>query len=219
VSRDKKNRATTSSRRFYDRIARAYDLIADPAEHASREAAVELLEVAPGERVLELGCGTGHALVDVARQPTRTDAICGLDRSPGMLSVARHRLKREGVRARLILGDARMLPCSDAVFDAVFMSFTLELFEPGDMHRVLAETRRALRPSGRLGVLAMAATGAHNPMIDLYTWLHFHFPHIVDCRPISIAEILEDGGFTVQRRFDRKIAGLPIAAVVATLAP
>ena len=69
------------------------------------------------------------------------------------------------------------------------MSFTLELFEPADVALVLADIRRVIRPTGRLGVVAMAESASSNAMIDAYKWLHRHFPHFVDCRPINVVDL------------------------------
>lgn len=51
---------------FYDRISHAYDFIADGGEHVARERGLALLNVRPGESVLEVGYGTGHSLVTLA---------------------------------------------------------------------------------------------------------------------------------------------------------
>jgi demethylmenaquinone methyltransferase/2-methoxy-6-polyprenyl-1,4-benzoquinol methylase len=55
-----------SNRRFSDRIAKAYDLIADDNERAARHAGIEALAPKPGEAVLELGFGTGNEILDLA---------------------------------------------------------------------------------------------------------------------------------------------------------
>ena len=54
------------TRTFYNRISRAYDRIADASERACRDRGVEVIDAKPGERVLELGFGTGHGLVALA---------------------------------------------------------------------------------------------------------------------------------------------------------
>jgi ubiquinone/menaquinone biosynthesis C-methylase UbiE len=209
--------AIATTQRFYDRLSRVYDLLADRSEHASREAGLALLAVASGEAVLEIGCGTGHALVDLARAVGPDGHVVGVDLSPGMLAVARRRVAgaEVGDRVALDLGDARALPYADGAFAAVFLSFTLELFEPPDLGRVLAEIRRVLRPGGRLGVVSLDGAGSPGTMVELYRWLHRHFPHFIDCQPIHVRGHLTAAGFAVSAARELSIWGLPVVAAVA----
>jgi demethylmenaquinone methyltransferase/2-methoxy-6-polyprenyl-1,4-benzoquinol methylase len=208
---------TNPTKSFYDRISRAYDLIADSSEHTAREKGLQLLAAAPREKVLELGFGTGHSAVALARSVGPRGKVFGIDISEGMLEVARKRAADEGVadRVELSLGDARQLAFADGQFDAAFTSFTLELFNEGDIPRVLGETRRVLRPGGRLAVVAMAREEEVNVMTEIYVWMHRHFPHFVDCRPIDVPAWLQPAGFTVDRLEKMAIWSLPVAIVVA----
>jgi ubiquinone/menaquinone biosynthesis C-methylase UbiE len=81
------------TREFYDGISRAYDLIADSSEHAARDLGLRALGVSSGERVLEIGCGTGHALVSLAGEVGPTGQVHGIDVSSGMMAVARRRVE------------------------------------------------------------------------------------------------------------------------------
>ena len=67
------------TRGFYDRISRGYDLIADSSEHAVRDLGVRALGVSHGQRVLEIGCGTGHGLVSLANAVGKTGQVHGVD--------------------------------------------------------------------------------------------------------------------------------------------
>lgn len=206
------------TRTFYDRISKAYDLIASASEQEARQKGLDILAVAPGERVLEIGYGTGHSLVALAEAVGAEGAVCGIDLSEGMREVARERLAGSGLagRVELDVGDARALPYGDGRFDAVAMSFTLELFDPEeDLPRVLAEVRRVLEPGGRLGVVGLETRDGSNAIVDFYRWFHRHFPHIVDCQPIRLVSLLEAAGFRVGERIATSIWGLPVAAVVA----
>lgn len=206
------------TRLFYDRISRAYDLLAEASEHDSRQRGLELLAVKPGETVLEVGYGTGHSLVTLAEAAGDEGAVYGIDLSPGMREVTRKRLAEAGAEGRIAaldVGDARHLPYDDESFDAAAMSFTLELFEPAEIPGVLAELRRVLRPGGRLAVVALDDHDTARAMVDFYKWFHRHFPHIVDCQPIPVVSVLEASGFRVDKREEMSIWGLPVAVVVA----
>ncbi len=213
-----------SNRAFYDRISGAYDLIADASERAARRAGLDLLAVQPGERVLEIGFGTGNEILDLAAKVGPAGAVCGVDISLGMLAVTQRKLRESKPAARIDLrvADARQLPFNAAAFDAAYGSFTLELFTDDDIPVVLSELRRVLRPGGRLGVVAMAKASADQPPTALqraYDWMHRQFPHFVDCRPIDATTLLSANGFRVNKTLEMEIWTLPVTAVVANTPP
>ena len=202
---------------FYDRISTAYDLIADGSEHTARDRGIELLAPSPGESGLVVGFGTGHSLVAMARAVGAAGRIFGVDISEGMLSVARRRIVDERVeeQVEISLGDARHLTYGNDQFDMVFIAFTLELFDDQDIRPVLEQLRRVLRPGGRLGVVAMSKEQQETVMTEIYVWMHRHFPHWVDCRPISVTTYLQSAGFVVERTETRSLWGLPVMIAMA----
>jgi ubiquinone/menaquinone biosynthesis C-methylase UbiE len=208
-------RERLSAARYYDRISAAYDLIADAAEHDARERGLRLLAIRPGESVLELGVGTGRALETLSRGTGSEGRVCGLDASSGMLGIADRRIASRGGAVSLQQGDARTLPYRAASFDAAFMSFTLELFEPCDIDLVLRETKRVLRGRGRVVIVSLAASREPGLMSQAYVWLHRHFPHFIDCQPIDVQGILTLNGFAVSDADEMKLWGLPVTAVRA----
>lgn len=211
---DHQGSARDQTRRFYDRISRAYDVIADSSEHAIRDLGIRALALTHGERVLEIGCGTGHGLVSLAASVRETGEVHGIDISGGMMAVARERIELAGLhRVTLAIGDAGALCFKSQVFDAAFMSFTLELFDSA-IPKVLAEARRVLRDGGRLGIVAMAETDRTNAMIDLYVWLHRHWPHVVDCRPIDVGGVLQAARFQTTIIVTATIWSLPVVAAI-----
>jgi len=216
-----RNTPLPDNRAFYDRISLAYDLLADASEHQFRERGEAALAIQPGETVLEIGVGTGNSLLHLAQAAGPVGTVRGLDVSSGMLDVARRKLEKGGLADRVDLrqGDAREMPYQAAAFDACFLSFTLELFDDADLPCALAEIRRVLKPGGRLAVVAMAAVGPGEKESILergYEWMHRHFPHIVDCRPIDSSALLEEAGFDVvcDQRFE--MWTMPVSVVVAT---
>ena len=204
---------------FYDRISGAYDLLSDASEHKARECGIERLAVTPGEAALEIGFGTGHALVDLARAVGPKGRVAGIDVSSGMCEQARGRLEREGLENRVTLQCAATppLPYEDGEFDVVFLSFTLELFALEVIPEVLAEVRRVLKPGGRVGMVSMAEglPGEKDSLLEkTYKWMHQHFPHIVDCQPIQAESLVEAAGFELAHQERLQMFTMPVAVVV-----
>jgi demethylmenaquinone methyltransferase/2-methoxy-6-polyprenyl-1,4-benzoquinol methylase len=209
-----------AARVFYTRISRVYDALADRDERRARELGLSLLDARCGERILEIGYGTGSSLISIAESVGASGTVAGIDVSPGMRDVAEERVHSAGVAARmqLTVGGVPPLAFGDAAFDAVFMAFTLELFPDDTIPIVLREVRRALRADGRIAVVSMAhgtEEERHGLAERIYVWMHCHFPHIVDCRPIDVERELTGAGFTLVRTERLQIWGLPIVAALA----
>ena len=211
------DRTHRQAQRTYDRISRWYDLLEGYWEQRARVAALRHLNVAPGQKVLEVGPGPGYSLVALARAAGPSGQVCGLDLSPGMLHVARSRLARAGLPLQpgLCCGDAVQIPAADAVFDAVLMSFVLELFDTPEIPQVLSECHRVLRAGGRISVVALSSAGPHSRMRDLYEWGHARFPQVLDCRPILVQQALEGASFRTCQATQISLWGLPVEVVSA----
>jgi len=82
-----------AARRFYTRISTVYDALADHDEHRARAAGIALLDPRPGERILEIGFGTGSSIVPIAAAVGASGQVAGIDISPGMKAVAEQRLR------------------------------------------------------------------------------------------------------------------------------
>lgn len=206
--------AGDQTRRFYDRISGAYDLIADSSEQSIRDLGIRALRLSPGQRVLEIGFGTSHGLVSLAAAVGQTGRVHGVDISLGMAWVARTRIESARLRnVTLTICDASDLCFRSDVFDAAFMSFTLELFESA-IPAVLFEVQRVLRVGGLVGIVAMAETSQTNAMINLYRWVHRHWPHFVDCRPIDVVGVLQSARFQTETAGATEMWSLPVLAAV-----
>ena len=105
---------------------------------------LDRLAPARGERILDIGCGTGRLTSEVARRaPDLT--VVALDRSATMLSEA---TRHSGERARFLQADAAALPFRSSAFDAVFSTATFHWVRDHD--RLFAEIHRVLASGGRL---------------------------------------------------------------------
>ncbi len=191
---------------FYDKISRVYDLMAEHSEAPVRMAGIELLGVTPGEHVLEIGFGTGHCLVELARRVGPEGKVQGVDLSSGMMAQAEALLREEDLEGSvdILCADAVSLPNDAESMDAVFISFTLELFDTPEIPLVLAECKRVLKPGGRIVVVAMSKEGGNGLMVGAFEWTHRHFPNYLDCRPIFAGHAVEAAGFRigVRRKMD-----------------
>ncbi|HIE04252.1 MAG TPA: methyltransferase domain-containing protein [Candidatus Latescibacteria bacterium] len=116
-------------------------------DEAERRAFLRLLEPRVGERILEVGCGTGH-WTKWFREGLGMRVV-GLDFSEGMLAVARGRLPD----VPLVRGDATFLPFKDRNFDVVAAVTVLEFVQ--EPKKVLDEMWRCVRPGGRMVVGAL----------------------------------------------------------------
>jgi ubiquinone/menaquinone biosynthesis C-methylase UbiE len=185
---------------YYNKIAKVYDLLAEHSERAMREAGLAKLAATQGEHILEIGFGTGHVLVELAKAVGPTGKVFGIDISENMVSNARELMEKEQIADRVEVqrGDAEALPYSENSMDAIFMSFTLELFDTPEIPGVLAQCKRILRPGGRIVVVGVSKEGKQGMIIKAFEWTHRHFPNLMDCRPIYIGRALEAAGFIVQ---------------------
>lgn len=204
------HRSKAQAKESYDKISRFYDYFAGVFEKKYRNMALERLNVKRGQTVLEIGFGTGHCLKQIAVSVGETGKTYGIDISSGMLEVTKERLAKAGLidRVELYCGDASKMPYRDNKFDAVFMSFTLDLFDTPEIPKVLNEIKRILKPKGRLGVVSASKEDGESILLKLYEWAHQIFPKYVDCRPIYVEQSLKDAGYEIQHKEKIEVLGL-----------
>jgi demethylmenaquinone methyltransferase/2-methoxy-6-polyprenyl-1,4-benzoquinol methylase len=209
-------RSTEEAKATYDSLSRYYDWLA-ASEKKYIDIGLRQLAAQPGEQILEIGFGTGYALLALARAVGASGKVCGIDISAGMYQVATKKLSEAGLleRVELKLGDARALEYDAGTFDGILMSFTLELFDTPDIPLVLAACRRVLRGSGRLCVVALSKDAELGLVGRLYEWLHGQFPAYIDCRPIPVQQVLQEAGFEPTAVEERSMWGLPVEVVLA----
>ena len=134
--------------RVYENLASVYDLVFGPTLHPGRVHAIHRMGIKPGDRVLEVGVGTG---INAALYP-RDCAVTGIDLSGPMLEKARDRVARKGIRnVRLLEMDAADLKFADETFDIVYAPYLISVVP--DPIVVVREMRRVCRTGGRIIVL------------------------------------------------------------------
>lgn len=209
-------RTHQQARASYDRMSRWYDLLAGSSEQKYKERGLELLDVVKGEKVLEIGFGSGQCLPGLVESAGETGWVIGVDLSTGMGRIAREKMRIAKIDkwASLVCGDATRLPFPEGHFDAIFMSFTLELFDTPEIPIVLNECQRMLQPQGRMCVVSL--TKKDSWVVNMYERVHDWWPRAVDCRPIYPRQSLEGAGFQCQKVVEMSMFGLPVEIVICT---
>lgn len=132
----------------YDKLAKVYDIIFGPTLHPGRLRAIERMDIQSGERVLEVGVGTG---INLSLYPKHC-SVTGIDFSESMLEIARERAERKDIRnVRLLQMDAADLKFADNAFDIVYAPYLISVVP--DPVQVAYEMRRVCRPGGRVILL------------------------------------------------------------------
>ena len=210
-------RSKADAKAAYNRLSRWYDLLSGSSEGRFLRLGLSKLNVKEGEQVLEIGFGTGEGLLALARSVGPTGRVYGIDLSEGMLNLALAKVNQTGLKARVVLkgGDALGLPYKPGSIDAVFMSFTLELFDTPEIPLVLEQCWRVLREGGRLCVVSMSMPPEPRLAVRIYEWAHKKFPVYVDCRPIFTQQAIEAACFRVLEVTKGAMYGLPVEVVLA----
>jgi demethylmenaquinone methyltransferase/2-methoxy-6-polyprenyl-1,4-benzoquinol methylase len=134
---------------MFDRIASTYDLLNDCISFGMhrqwKNTACKRLNLAHGNRVLDVCTGTGDLLGRLARQVGPSGEVVGLDFSAEMLEVARKRYPQSSALS-LVQGDAMALPFEDNTFDGAIVAFGLR--NVADIEKTVREMARVVKPGG-----------------------------------------------------------------------
>ena len=209
------NRPVQAAESYYSNLSRFYDWLASSEKRFIR-LGLSLLHSQPGERILEIGFGTGYAQQYIA-QSVKNGLSAGLDLSIGMGRVAQKRLSRAGLldQVDLVRSDTLPIPFQDGIFDGIFTSFTLELFDSPLIPEILGEIRRVLKPGGRLVVVSLSKDRQLGLIGRIYESFHDRFPELADCRPIPARHLIEESGFKIQEFYEYKMWGIPVINISA----
>jgi len=199
---------------LYARLAPIYDLGVPALSSRARALALDWLDVADGERVVNVAVGTGLAIQSLVKQ-NPSGRTLGIDRSAAMLHRAHGRLADAPPEAyALRLGDARRLRLPPSTVDALLCGYLLDVLPRRVRHLVLAECRRVLRPGGRL--VAYHLTRPTSPAGRAWSALvHACPPALGGARPVAATPALRNAGFVSLRRTTVTQRGLPTEVLSA----
>lgn len=144
-----------------DRYDRVVQIMALGQAHRLRRKTVEFAQVAPGECVLDVGCGTGDLTLVAKQRSGSKGQVCGIDASPEMIEVARRKAARQRADVEFRVDVIERLPYPDRSFDVVLSSLMMHHLPDDLKPKALAEIRRVLRrpdavsgkPGGRLVIV------------------------------------------------------------------
>ena len=167
----------------------------------------------PGEKVLDVGCGTGGVTIPAKLRVGKTGEAAGIDPAPEMIAVARRKAERARLEIDFRVGVIKSLPYPDGTFDAVTSSLMMHHL-PHDLQvRGLAEIYRVLKPGGRLLIADMTRPSA-SVHERLFRSLVLHHGHVTQFGIEDLPKLLKEAGFEEIKQLDDHF--LVIGFVLAT---
>ena len=145
--------------RWYDFFGK---LISFGRDKAVRNKLIELAAPAPGEKVLDLGCGTGTLAIAI-KPRVGAGEVHGIDASPEMIQVAKDKSAKDGSDVEFRVALIEAIPFPDASFDLVTNSLMLHHLPDDLKAKGFLEVRRVLKPGGRFMTVEFAAD-SHSPL-------------------------------------------------------
>jgi ubiquinone/menaquinone biosynthesis C-methylase UbiE len=147
----------------------------------------------PGEKVLDVGCGTGGVTIPAKRRVGQDGSTAGIDPAPEMIAVAKKKALRSGLEIDFRVGVIESLPYEDATFDVVTSSLMMHHL-PEDLRvKGLAEVKRVLKPGGRLLIADMTRSGT-SMHARIFAALTMHRSHGDQFGIQDLPELLKEAG-------------------------
>ncbi len=154
---------------------------------ALRRLTADLAEIGVGDRVLEVGCGTGEVSLAAKAKAGVAGRVVGLDPSPEMIAVAHDKAKQRGVAVDFEVGVIEAIPFPADSFDVVLSSLMMHHLPDAVKTRGLAEIRRVLKPGGRLFIVDFKRPTSHVGHVVMSALRHGHLQTGLQDLPAKLA--------------------------------
>ena len=163
---------------------------------AARRALLDQAAISPGQRILDIGCGTGTMVILIKRLYPSVDVV-GIDPDPKALARAERKAARARVSVRLDRGFSDQLPYDDASFDRVLSSLMFHHIDANDREATLRDVRRVLKPGGSFHMMDLSAPDhSHNGLDQL-----LHSSHeLKDNSDSRILALMKQAGFAESKK-------------------
>jgi ubiquinone/menaquinone biosynthesis C-methylase UbiE len=199
-------------RRLYDLMGASYDWFSFYEARAKRRA-LQLFAPAPGQQLLNVGCGTGKEHRALMRGVNPGGQAYGLEASRNMAALAHRRTETP-----LLQGDAAWLPYAAECFDGVFCTYVLDLLPAEDLPVTVQGFRRVLKPGGRLALLSLTEGCNISSRAFVGLWkLAYRLSPLAcgGCRPLQLADLVMASGFQIIERQVIVQLGVPSELILA----
>ena len=159
-----------------------------------RTMTVDHAQLKLGERVLDVGCGTGGVTISAKQRVGKDGVAAGIDPAPEMIAVARKKAARKGLEIDFRIGVIESLPYEDGTFDVVTSSLMMHHLPEHLQVKGLAEIKRVLKPGGRLLIADMthSSSSLHE---RVFAFLTMHRGHGDQFGVEDLPELLKEAGF------------------------
>ncbi len=191
-------------RKTYNWMSKVYFLAA-PLEKKARMRGLELAQIQPNDKILEVAVGIGHSFLEILKRVDCENICYGVDLTPAMLEKTKKLITKNGYsNFNLKESDARHLPFLDETFDVLYNTYMLDLIPIADFPIVLKEFRRVLRKDGRLVLVNLSKKDSAPVFLEK---LYNLSPYLWGgCRPVLMESFVEQTGFrNIKREIPKTI--------------
>lgn len=159
-----------------------------------RSMTIDLSQLKSGEKILDVGCGTGGVTIPAKQRVGQTGEAAGIDPAPEMIAVAKKKAGRKGLEIDFRVGVIESLPYKDETFDVVTSSLMMHHLPYELQVKGLAEIRRVLKPGGRIFIADMLrlSMSLHD---RLFATLTLHGGRVKRFGIQDLPKTMEESGF------------------------